>query len=150
MEVASTQQSSFNWYHYESKEAASKESMGSKCNIKRNINCSIEWCAEFYDTCSINNNIEDMTGIQNGLRFSILWSVYCFPKPTIIIGSNNISWMKIRTQPQWSKWFVLILIIIITMEMKSMEYGGASRKNDLAKATQRWIVPNKVNSNIKY
>ena len=26
---ASTQQSSFKWYHYESKEAASKESMGS-------------------------------------------------------------------------------------------------------------------------
>ena len=45
----------------------------------------------YIDTCSINNNIEDMTGIQNGLRLSILWSVYCFPKPTIIIGSNNIS-----------------------------------------------------------
>ena len=45
----------------------------------------------YIDTCSIDNNIEDMNGIQNGLRFSILWSVYCFPKPTITIGSNNIS-----------------------------------------------------------
>ena len=33
--------------------------------------------------------------------------------------------------------------IIFTEEMKSTENGGASKTSELAKATQRWMVPEK-------
>ena len=42
------------------------------------------------------------------------------------------------------------MIRIITEEMKSTINGGASKTIDFAKATQRWIVPEKASLNIKY